>query len=245
MELTTALTGMLPFIVLVSAVLTALASALLLWLYRRAVVRSMSAGTGSSSPVSQTSAPLVTSGTPGLTITTVGAGDPVSGAVEPHEFLDFVGGRLSRQFIESEADMNQRLDRRDLHPDPDGRYRVNEFFCRQDTWQMTMRRLAADSDAVLMNLRSFSPRNHGCLWELEQLLIGTPLDRVLFVVDETTDQTFLEEQLQALWVRVSADSPNRGHQSPVVRLFWTPSSMSPAADSLVKRLFDVCIPATA
>lgn len=171
--------------------------------------------------------------------------DLVTSTVEPHEFLDFVGGRLSRQFIESEADMSQRMDQRDLHPDPDGRYRINEFFCRQDTWQMTMRRLAAASDVVLMDLRSFSPGNQGCLWELQQLLNGTPLEQVLFVVDETTDQPFLEDKLQTLWGRVSADSPNRAQQSPVVRLFWSPPSMSRAADALVKRLFAVCIPSTA
>ena len=171
--------------------------------------------------------------------------DLVTSTVEPHEFLDFVGGRLSRQFIESEADMSQRLQRRDVYPDPDGRYRVSEFFCRQDTWQMTMRRLAEDSDVVLMDLRSFSPRNQGCLWELEQLLIGTPLERVLFVVDETTDQPFLADKLQALWSQVPAESPNRGYQTPVARLFVAPSSMSRAADSLVKQLFDICIPVTA
>jgi len=166
--------------------------------------------------------------------------DLVTSTVEPHEFLDFVGGRLSRQFIESEADMRQRLDRRDLRPDPDGCYRVNEFFCRQDTWQMTMRRLAADSDVVLMDLRSFSPGNQGCLWELQQLLDGTPLEQVLFVVDATTDQAFLKDKLQSLWGRVSADSPNRAQPSPVVRLFWSPPEMSRAADALVKRLFAVC-----
>ena len=171
--------------------------------------------------------------------------DLVTSTVEPHEFLDFVGGRLSRRFIESEADMRQRLQRRDVSPDPDGRYRVNEFFCRQDTWQMTMRRLAADSDVVLMDLRSFSPGNQGCLWELQQLLNGTPLERVLLVVDETTDQAFLEEQLHALWSQVPADSPNRGHQAPVARLFVAPSSMSRAADVLVEQLLDVCIPVIA
>ena len=141
--------------------------------------------------------------------------------------------------------MSQRLQRRDVYPDPDGRYRVNEFFCRQDTWQMTMRRLAADSDVVLMDLRSFSPGNQGCLWELQQLLNGTPLERVLLVVDETTDQAFLEEQLHALWSQVPADSPNRGHQAPVARLFVAPSSMSRAADVLVEQLLDVCIPVIA
>jgi len=107
-----------------------------------------------------------------------------------------------------------------------------------------MRRLAADSDVVLMDLRSFSPRNQGCLWELQQLLNGTPLERVLFVVDETSDQTFLEDKLQALWGQIPVDSPNRGHQPPVVRLFVAPSSMSRAADSLAKRLFDIYMPST-
>lgn len=41
MDMTLILTGMLPFIVLVSAGLTAAASFFLLWLYRRAVLRSM------------------------------------------------------------------------------------------------------------------------------------------------------------------------------------------------------------
>ena len=53
MDLTTALTGMLPFIVLISALLTASCSALLLWLYRRAVVRSMSKSAGLAAPTPQ------------------------------------------------------------------------------------------------------------------------------------------------------------------------------------------------
>ena len=48
------------------------------------------------------------------------------------------------------------------------------------------------------DLRSFSRRNQGCVWELEQLLIEIPLNRVLFAVDETTDQQFLEEKLQEM-----------------------------------------------
>ena len=57
-------------------------------------------------------------------------------------------------------------------PDPDGRYRIKEFFCYNDTWQMTMERLAAASDAVLMDLRSFSRVNQGCIFELGRLLDG-------------------------------------------------------------------------
>ncbi|MFX0065858.1 MAG: hypothetical protein ACFFC7_27100, partial [Candidatus Hermodarchaeota archaeon] len=129
-------------------------------------------------------------------ISLIAGPDLLTAVVEPHEFLDFVSGRLSRQFVQDEADLKQRLTVLDRQPDPDGRYRVNEFFCHADTWRMTMRQLAKDSDAVLMDLRSFSHANHGCLYELAQLLDIVDLERVLFLVDETTDRQFLQEKLQ-------------------------------------------------
>ena len=103
-------------------------------------------------------------------ISLIAGPDLVTTIVEPHEFLDFISGRLSRQFVQSKADLEHRLTDLDKHPDFDGRYRVNEFFCHADTWQMTMRQLAKESDSVLMDLRSFTKANQGCLYELEQLL---------------------------------------------------------------------------
>ena len=104
-------------------------------------------------------------------------------------------------------------------PDPDGRYRIKEFFCYNDTWQMTMERLAAASDAVLMDLRSFSRVNQGCIFELGRLLDGMDLGRVVFLVDDTTDLGFLETMLQRLWQNLSADSPNQAATEPRAQLF--------------------------
>ncbi|HSB80346.1 MAG TPA: hypothetical protein VLM91_16315 [Candidatus Methylomirabilis sp.] len=145
--------------------------------------------------------------------------DLATATVEPHEFLEFVGGRLSRQFVQGEADLERRVAEMDRRPDPDGRHRVSEFFCHADTWQMTMRRLAGECDAVLMDLRSFSPANQGCRYELEQLLAHVPLDRVVLVVDGSTDRAFLERALRDLWQLVPADSPNRDLGQPEARLF--------------------------
>ncbi|MES9853200.1 MAG: hypothetical protein ABW170_15400 [Candidatus Thiodiazotropha sp. L084R] len=162
----------------------------------------------------------------------------VTSTIEPHEFLDYMGGHLSRSFIDNPSVLEQRLALRDCLPDPDGRYRVNEFFCRNDTWQMCMSRLASESDVVLMDLRSFSQQNQGCLWELEQLLTTVLLDRVLFVVDETTDKGFLEQQLQRLWKRVPGNSPNLGLEKPQVNLLSVQASIPKVADQLTKRLFE-------
>lgn len=169
--------------------------------------------------------------------------DLATAHVEPHEFLDFLSGRLSRQFVAGEADLEQRLATLDLQPDPDGRYRVNEFFCRADTWQMTMKRLAARSDAVLMDLRSFSPSNRGCLYELEQLLSGVYLSQVLLIVDATTDLGFLEGRLQDLWRKVPFDSPNRSLPDPEVRLYRVDSGTGAEARALLSLLYRQVRPA--
>ncbi len=152
-------------------------------------------------------------------ISMIAGPDLVTTTVEPHEFLEFLSGRLGRQFVGGRPDLDRRIAAMDAAADPDGRYRINEFFCRANTWQMTMQRVAAASDSVLMDLRSFSPSNQGCLYELGQLLDGVDLRRVVFLVDETTDRAFLEAALMRLWAQLSADSPNRRATAPAARLF--------------------------
>jgi hypothetical protein len=121
--------------------------------------------------------------------------DLVSRTVEPHEFLDFVSGRLSRRFIDGEESLNRRMSERDTKPDWDLRFRVNEFFCYDDTWKMVLSRLVHESDAVLMDLRGFSRQNAGCVFELHELARLLPLERVVFVTDRRTDETLLAEKL--------------------------------------------------
>ncbi len=145
--------------------------------------------------------------------------DLVTTTVEPHEFLDFIRGRVGRQFISDAKDVERRISAVDKVPDPDGRYRIAEFFCHNDTWQMTMERLAASSNVVLMDLRSFSPNNRGCIYELGRLLDGIDLNRVVFLVDSSTDRSFLETTVQNLWRNLRVDSPNRAESARSVRLF--------------------------
>ena len=74
---------------------------------------------------------------------------------------------------------------------------------------MVLKRLARDSDAVLMDLRGFLPDNQGCVFEINELLNVVPLDRVVFVIDATTDLAFLRETFATGWGALAADSPNR------------------------------------
>jgi hypothetical protein len=135
--------------------------------------------------------------------------DLATTAVEPHEFLDFVAGKLVRRFIDSGQALDLRISQMDIEADGDGRFRVTEFFCHDDTWKLCLSRLAAESDAVLMDLRGFSASNAGCVFEINELFNLVPLQRVVFVIDGSTDQEFMRETMKQAWRQISERSPNR------------------------------------
>ena len=89
--------------------------------------------------------------------------------IDPGEFYDFLTGKLAREFVQGGADLDQRLAQRDDRQDPDGRFRVNQFFCHRNTWQPTLDRLVASCDAILMDLRNFDENRKGCRYEIRRL----------------------------------------------------------------------------
>ena len=123
----------------------------------------------------------------------IAAPDLASSTIDPDKFMDFIGRRLHQRFIIEPADLLRRFGELDMRPDADGRFRVNEFFCGNDSWQPAVQRLMVDSELVVMDLRAFSPRNQGCLFELQSLLDIVPVARIVLLVDASTDVPFLRQ----------------------------------------------------
>jgi hypothetical protein len=138
----------------------------------------------------------------------ISATDVARGSFEPDEFLDFISGRLAGSYISRGVDIDRRLEGLHNRPDPDGRYRVNEFFCRVDTWQQTVRKLMAQSELVVMDLRAFTSGRRGAIFELGALIDEVPLHRVVLLIDHTTDEPLLRRTLEDLWRRMGPESPN-------------------------------------
>lgn len=126
-------------------------------------------------------------------VTMIAAPDVIARTVDPAEFLRFVTGNVGDIFVQSQADLDARLRALDLAPDPDGRYRVSEFCCRDDTWQATVVALMQRCDAVIMDVRGVTAARHGCEFELQQLAARVPAQKVVLVTDCTTDQAFIEQ----------------------------------------------------
>jgi len=113
--------------------------------------------------------------------------DLVSRTLDPDDLFAFLNGRLAERFIASEKEVPRRVALLDLAPDPDGRYRINECYCFDTTWQAALHALVRTSDVVLMDLRGFRAENRGCRFELGVLAQSPHLRRVVLLRDKATD----------------------------------------------------------
>lgn len=165
--------------------------------------------------------------------------DLAKDTLEPHEFLDFLSGKLARRFIDGPQALERRSSEMDTKHDQDGRFRVNDFFCHSDTWKMVLSRLVNETDAVVMDLRGFTSQNKGCVFEVNELINVAPLGRVVFVIDNTTDEPFLLENVRHSWARMKPTSPNRLSTSGQLQLFRFTGSRG----QLPKLLRALCIAA--
>lgn len=102
-------------------------------------------------------------------VTLIAAPDVVARTVDPGDFLRFAAGDIGSTFVTSQAELDLRLATLDTVPDPDGRYRINEFCCNDATWQATVVKLIERADAVVMDLRGYGPQRAGCSFELGEL----------------------------------------------------------------------------
>lgn len=156
--------------------------------------------------------------------------------LELDELLDYMRGRLKRRFIKDARDCARRVESLDVLPDPDGRYRVNEFFSHADVWQETVAALTRRSDAVLMDLRGFRRNNRGCVYELHHMVNSVPVNRLIITVNDGTDHVFLRQTFEEAWAGMGEHSPNRDVHAPVLRLLNIRRQNSRAVGRLLSML---------
>jgi hypothetical protein len=112
--------------------------------------------------------------------------------LDADDIFQFLDKKLAQRFIAAPADVARRIDAFDMVADIDGRYRVNECYCHDTTWQDALQALVRCSDVVLMDLRGFQAYNAGCRYELATLAQASRKLRVVVLIDGRTDRSAAE-----------------------------------------------------
>ena len=58
--------------------------------------------------------------------------------IDPDDVFTFLDGRLAERFIAQAGDIESRLGQFEFEPDVEGRYRINECYCHDNTWQAAL-----------------------------------------------------------------------------------------------------------
>ena len=158
--------------------------------------------------------------------------DLVDQTLDADDALTFLDRRLGERFVSCPDDIDARIAEFDLAPDLEGRFRINECYCRDSTWRDAFAALAGWSDVVLMDLRGFQAKNEGCRHELATLARSERIGRVVVLTDAGTD-------------RASADAATLG--APSARFAWVEVATGATvdADGLLGRLLAPASVATA
>jgi hypothetical protein len=169
----------------------------------------------------------------------IAAPDVAARVLTPRTFLMFLRGALGGLFVYKGADLSRRVSTLDRARDPDGRFRIEDVFCAGEIWREAVSQLMRDARAVVMDLRTLSTANAGCIYEIQGLLDSVPLERALVLVDATTDLVFLRETLRSSWRSLSASSPNLRALQPRLLLLDVTGSESAAVDMIEATLGSV------
>ena len=164
--------------------------------------------------------------------------------------FDILFGRLSQRFLHGRA--AGVFGRHIISKCPGA---VLEDHCFDDTWKAAVRSMLAQNAIVLMDLRGFGPERQGCIYELGVLRDCITMRCVVFLIDHTTDLTFLKNTLQRLWKSMAVNSPNAtesGSQETgqytgthslheQVTVFRLSDSESESANQLALLLVEACV----
>ena len=144
--------------------------------------------------------------------------------LDADDIFQFLDRRLAERFVVSPADVARRIAAFDMAADMDGRYRVNECYCHDTTWQDALAALMRYSDVVLMDLRGFQGHNAGCRYELTTLAQASRELRVVVLTDSRTDRAAAQEAIASgrkerfTWIEASHFKPSN-HSEVLQRLF--------------------------
>lgn len=160
--------------------------------------------------------------------------DLASRILQPQTFFSFVAQKLESRYVRSSQALSARLAKLAETRDPDGRFRVDEFFCYADTWLSAVTALIRRSDAAVMDLRGMQGRDKAGGWEreLSEILAVMPIERLALLVDDNTDEKYLAKVLSN-----SAQSPDTALRLEEVNLIKVAGNSD--LDRAMQRVFDV------
>jgi hypothetical protein len=135
------------------------------------------------------------------------------------DLINYFSGHIENSIVKDPQELREVLGHFRTQPDRHLRFPVNSMQCGDATWKKALQHLLDAMDVVVMDLSSLSEENRGVAYELGKLLDQIPMQRIILLINDSTDMSVLKDILAQSWNDMAADSPNRDTAEPRIRVY--------------------------
>ena len=121
--------------------------------------------------------------------------------------LLFMKVYIDRIFIKSSKDLKEKIQKLT---------RSNRFYCYDNVWKEALSTMVSMTSIIVMDLRAFSRERSGCEFEIKYLLNKFSIEKILFILDESSDIIFFKEVLTNTIEAIDEYSPNYSKKRKVL-----------------------------
>lgn len=128
---------------------------------------------------------------------------------------------LLLQMIKDNGELHKALAELDLSPNWKGKYAINGMQCTNATWKDAIHALIEKAFIIVIDLSAVSEKNKGLTYELNKIVNEIPLQKVVMLMDHTTDEAVLYGMFKEICDNIKEGSPNLNADGIVFQLLNT------------------------
>lgn len=136
-------------------------------------------------------------------------------------FTSFLKGKINDAIVEDEQELANEFRQFSLKPDGDLLFSVNSMQCTNNTWKEAIQKMIDDADVIVLDFSNLNQKRQGISYELKKLVEEVPLQKILLLVDDSTDRNILDNLLQDFISNLPYTSPNRNFDFNKIQVFDT------------------------
>lgn len=137
------------------------------------------------------------------------------------DIIHYLTGQIDKSIVETQEELEASIKKFNTSPDKKLCFTLNSMQCMDATWKEALQYLLNKADVVVMDFSNLSEKNKGVAFELNKLFDQFATNRLVFLVNDSTDMKVLEEISNQAWNNRSDSSPNLNETNATINCYHT------------------------
>lgn len=146
---------------------------------------------------------------------------PSTAGYRESDVFNYLIGRVDKSIIENDSELSLALRNFKTICDNKLKFPLNSMQCNNDTWKDALQHLLDKADLIVMDLSNLSPENRGVIYEIQKLFDQFNKERIIFLINDSTDMKVLEKIINQAWNNKSKSSPNSNDNEAKITFYHT------------------------